>query len=67
LDLLTTALHGITTNIFYLYTGMKIDDLKGNVLATMLGDFTGSMLIMTVLWSVLWLCKIHSQFKGKSH
>ena len=67
LDLLTTGLHGITTNIFYLYTGMKIDDLKGNVLAMMLGDFTGSMLIMTVLWSALWLCKIYSQFKGKSH
>jgi ABC-type transport system involved in cytochrome c biogenesis permease subunit len=67
LDLLTTGLHGITTNIFYLYAGMKIDDLKGNVLAMMLGDFTGTMLIMTVLWSALWLYKIHSQFTGKNH
>lgn len=50
MDLITTAIHGFTTNVFFIAVGMKSDNLIGNALAMMFGDFVGSFVLLTLLW-----------------
>lgn len=53
MDVITTAIHGFTTNAFFIAAGMKSEDFFGNALAMMFGDYVGSFLILTLLWMVL--------------
>lgn len=64
LDLLTTALHGFAVNAYFIAVGMKTDKLLENALAMMVGDFTGSFMVLACLWAVLWW--IRQQGKAKS-
>lgn len=57
IDLITTALHGFTTNVFFISVGMKSDNLIGNALAMMFGDFVGSFVLLTLLWLSLMLVR----------
>lgn len=50
IDLITTTLHGFTTNAFFILAGMKSDHLTRNALAMMFGDFAGSFTVLTLLW-----------------
>lgn len=50
MDLITTAIHGFTTNAFFILTGMKSENFLNNAFAMMLGDFIGSFVILTLLW-----------------
>ena len=60
LDLLTTAWHGLVVNLYFLAVGMKQDQWLSNVLAMMFGDFTGSFIVLTLLWATLLLVR-HSR------
>jgi hypothetical protein len=53
LDVLTTALHGLVVNLYFLLAGMKQQEWLMNALAMMLGDFTGSFIVLTLLWTAL--------------
>lgn len=53
IDLFTTFCHGFTTNVFFVFMGMKNDDLISNALAMMVGDYIGSFIILTMLWIVI--------------
>jgi hypothetical protein len=53
IDLFTTFLHSLTTNVFFILKGMKTDHLMTNALAMMVGDFIGSFIILTLLWLVI--------------
>lgn len=57
IDLITTAIHGFTTNVFFITVGMKSDNLIGNALAMMFGDFIGSFVLLTLLWLSLMLVR----------
>ena len=50
MDLITTAIHGFTTNAFFILVGMKSEHFISNALAMMFGDFTGSFIILMLLW-----------------
>lgn len=57
MDVITTVLHGFTTNLFFIATGMKSDNFVGNALAMAFGDFAGSFIVLSVLWLALVLRK----------
>jgi len=57
MDLLTTALHGFTTNAFFIGSGMKSDNFVSNALAMMFGDFVGSFIVLASLWLALVLLR----------
>lgn len=57
MDLITTAIHGFTTNAFFMLAGMKSENFLENALAMMFGDFTGSFILLTLLWLGLALLK----------
>ena len=62
IDLLTTALHALVTNGFFVVSGLKkIDEWGVNTLAMMFGDFLGSLSMMLVLFLVL---KIRPGYAG---
>ena len=62
IDLLTTALHALVTNGFFVVSGLKkIDEWGVNTLAMMFGDFLGSLTMMLVLFLVL---KIRPGYAG---
>jgi hypothetical protein len=50
MDLITTAIHGFTTNAFFILAGMKSENFISNALAMMFGDFTGSFITLMLLW-----------------
>jgi hypothetical protein len=50
IDLITTGLHGFTTNAYFILAGMKTENFVGNALAMMFGDFVGSFILLTLLW-----------------
>lgn len=53
IDLFTTLLHGFVTNLFFITIGMKTDSFISNALAMMFGDYTGSFIVLTLLWLVI--------------
>ena len=53
LDLITTTVHGVTTNVYFIVSGMKDSDFVSNTLAMMVGDYLGNFLIMSALFVVL--------------
>jgi hypothetical protein len=54
LDLVTTLLHAVLTNSFFVLAGLKkISDWNTNTLAMMLGDYLGSLCLMFVLFMAL--------------
>ncbi len=53
LDLVTTAVHGLVVGLYFIAVGMASDHLWATTLAFMLGDYTGSFLVLTCLWLVL--------------
>lgn len=53
LDLVTTAVHGFVVSLYFIAVGMTTDHLLGSALAFMLGDYTGSFLVLTCLWLAL--------------
>ena len=56
MDLVTTAIHGFTTNAYFTLTGMKSGDFLVHSLAMMVGDFTGSLVVLSLLWlALLWI------------
>lgn len=58
MDLITTALHGLTTNAYFALVGMKTDDYLGHAMAMMVGDFTGSLIVLMLFWlALLWIQK----------
>jgi hypothetical protein len=57
IDLITTGLHGFTTNAYFILAGMKSENFLGNALAMMFGDFVGSFILLTLLWLGLKTCK----------
>ncbi len=50
MDLITTAIHGFTTDAFFILAGMKSENFISNALAMMFGDFTGSFITLMLLW-----------------
>ncbi len=63
MDLITTSIHGFTTNAFFLLAGMKSENFMGNALAMMFGDFVGSFIILTLLWSGLLLTRTRARLQ----
>ena len=61
MDLVTTAIHGFTTNAFFIWAGMKTENFVPNALAMMFGDYVGSFLILTLLWFALSLYKRYNR------
>lgn len=57
IDLITTSVHGFTTNAYFVMAGMKSENFMQNALAMMLGDFTGSFILLTLLWISLFIWK----------
>lgn len=57
MDLITTAIHGFTTNLFFIVAGMKSENFLTNALAMMFGDYAGSFIVLTLLWLGLALLK----------
>lgn len=57
LDLITTLLHAVLTNSFFVLAGLKqSNDWNLNTLAMMVGDYLGSLCLMLVLFlSLQWL------------
>ena len=57
LDLITTLLHAVLTNSFFVLAGLKqVDDWDTNTLAMMVGDYLGSLCLMVILFLALqWL------------
>ena len=53
MDLMTTAIHGFTINVFFIVGGMKSDHMVSNALAMMFGDYVGSFAILSMLWLTL--------------
>lgn len=51
LDLVTTTGHSFVTNAYFIADGMKVTgEYLGNAFAMALGDFTGSFIMMMLLW-----------------
>ena len=51
LDLLTTLGHSLLTNVYFISYGMKAnEEYISNALGMAVGDFTGSFLMMMLLW-----------------
>jgi len=65
IDCITTAAHGFTTNSFFIAAGMKSEHFVQNALAMMFGDFTGSFIILTLLWFALTIWKKLQAPSGK--
>lgn len=57
IDLITTSVHGFITNAYFIVTGMKSENFTQNALAMMFGDFTGSFILLTLLWLTLYIWK----------
>ena len=56
MDLITTAVHGFTTNLYFAVAGMKNGDFLGHSLAMMVGDFTGSLIVLILFWlALVWI------------
>lgn len=49
MDLITVTTHGLLANAYLVGTGMKTSALVSNALAMMVGDFTGSFIVMMLL------------------
>ena len=60
MDLITTGIHGFTTNAFFILAGMKSEHFFSNALAMMFGDFVGSFIILMALWLGLVLKSLHT-------
>lgn len=60
IDLITTTLHGLVTNTYFYVANMKSSNLIENSTAMILGDYTGSFIILTFLFFSL---KILEEFK----
>lgn len=57
IDLITTSVHGFTTNAYFIMAGMKSENFVQNALAMMFGDFAGSFILLTLLWLALLMWK----------
>lgn len=56
MDLVTTALHGFTANAFFVLAGMKNGNFWGHAMAMMVGDFTGSLIVLMLFWlALVWI------------
>ena len=54
LDLITTTGHSFVTNAYFIADGMKVNEgFIGNALGMALGDFTGSFVMMMLLFGAL--------------
>ncbi len=53
LDLITTAVHGLVVNAYFIAVGMKQEQLLANAMAMMFGDYAGSFIVLTGLWAGL--------------
>jgi hypothetical protein len=63
LDLITTTGHSFITNAYFVAGGMKIDqEFVSNALGMAFGDFTGSFIMMALLFGAL---KIKQYFQTK--
>lgn len=57
IDLITTSVHGFTTNAYFIMVGMKSENFTQNALAMMFGDFAGSFILLMLLWLALLVWK----------
>jgi len=56
LDLITTGVHGFAFSLYFIAASMTCDHFLDSAMAFMLGDYTGSFLVLTCLWLALrWL------------
>ena len=53
MDLVTTGVHAMLVNAFFMMAAMKSEHWLENVLAMMLGDYIGSFIILVGLWGTL--------------
>jgi hypothetical protein len=64
MTLATTLVHGLLTNLYFQWAGMKEGDWLANSLAMMLGDFTGTFVVLLGLWAVLAVYKPFAKAGG---